>query len=196
MAQYTSDDDLIYAVRNGDETAFAQLQKRHWSWVYRLMVAMVHDSYQAEDLAQEAFCRVYHHLYGYTAQGQFVSWLKRIAVNQAKNFLRDHRREVRVLQFETEAIGIEDSRLDPQAIFSSHLLRQEIHTALSTLHEEQQQVLLLYYFNGMSVQSIAEMLHCPAGTVKSRLFYGRRQLRQSLMTIWDANCDHQKGVQP
>jgi RNA polymerase sigma-70 factor (ECF subfamily) len=194
MVKHTSDDELIQAMRAGDATAFDQLQQRHWGWVYRLMMAMVKDAQQAEDLAQETFLRVYRHLSDYTAGGQFVAWLKRIAVNLAKNYLRDQRRTQRILQVEAVELDRGTSDLDPQVIFSSHLLRQEIQTALRTLNDEQQQVLLLYYFSGMSVEAIAAQLQCSVGTVKSRLFYGRRQVRQALLAIWEAIYNYKKGV--
>jgi RNA polymerase sigma-70 factor (ECF subfamily) len=196
MAKYNSDDDLIQAARQGDATAFDQLQQRHWSWVYRLLVVMVHDDQQAEDLAQEAFYRVYRHLHEYTAGGQFVAWVKRIAINLAKNWLRDQRRALRMVQVEAEGMDSGASHLDPQVIFASHLLRQEIRTALRTLNNEQQRVLLLYYFSGMSVETIAARLQCSVGTVKSRLFYGRCLMRQALLAIWEATYNHKKGVSP
>lgn len=196
MVKYTSDDELIQAACAGDTTAFGQLHQRHWGWVYRLLVAMVQDAQQAEDLAQEAFFRVYRHLNEYTARGQFVAWLKRIAINLAKNYLRDQRRARRMVPVEGEVMDSGASHLDPQVIFSSHLLRQEIRTALRTLNEEQQQVLLLYYFSGMSVETIAAQLQCAVGTVKSRLFYGRRQVRQALLALWGTTDKHKKGVEP
>lgn len=198
MVKHTNDDELIQTARVGDATAFGILYQRHWGWVYRLLVAMVQDAQQAEDLAQEVFLRVYRHLNEYTARGQFVAWLKRIAMNLARNYLRDQRRARPMVPVEVEVMDSGASHLDPEVIFSSHLLRQEIRTALRTLNEEQQQVLLLYYFSGMSVETIAAQLQCSVGTVKSRLFYGRRQVRQALLAIWGAtyNHNHKKGVEP
>lgn len=193
MVKHTDDDELIQAAQMGDATAFGQLYQRHWGWVYRLLVAMVQDAQQAEDLAQEAFLRVHRHLDEYTAQGQFVAWLKRIAVNLAKNHLRHQRRAPPLVSVEVEGTDSGAPHLDPQVIFSSHLLRQEIRTALRTLNEEQQQVLLLYYFSGMRVETIATQLQCSVGTVKSRLFYGRRQVRQALLAIWSATYNQQEG---
>src|SRR5919202_4152199 len=94
MDQRASDDELIHAIRNGDRSAFAQLVQCHRPWVWQLITAIVHDQAYAEDITQEVFYQVYQHLDGYLPQGKFVAWLKRIAVNRARNFLRDHRRAV------------------------------------------------------------------------------------------------------
>lgn len=92
MAKHTTDDEFIEAAIQGSKTAFALLVQHHWDWVHRLIFSIVQDHHHAEDLTQEVFFQVYSRLVNYKAQGKFVAWLKRIAVNRAKNFLRDHRR--------------------------------------------------------------------------------------------------------
>src|ERR671932_1842077 len=94
MDQRASDDELIHAIQNGDRSAFAQLVQCHRPWVWQLITAIVHDHAYAEDITQEVFYQAYQHLDGYLPQGKFVAWLKRIAVNRARNFLRDRRREL------------------------------------------------------------------------------------------------------
>ena len=195
MEQRASDDELIQAIGNGDRSAFAQLVQCHRPWVWHLITAIVHDHAYAEDITQEVFYQVYQHLDGYLPQGKFVAWLKRIAVNRARNFLRDHGREIAAGAHILPAPTAGDKDLDPQVVLMSHLLRQEVRAALEALNEEQRHVLVRHYFGGQSIQAIAESLHCPAGTVKSRLFNGRRQLRQTLLALGIGFDKHnQEGV--
>jgi len=181
MPRCASDDDLVRAARNGDDTAFAELLMRHRDWVRRLMRAVVQDPEHAEDLTQEAFYRVCRHLADYSAQGKFVPWLKRIALNLARKHLQARRRE----SVAAEQIHAEQSRPDPLAdpatVLTSRLLQQEVRAALERLGDEQRQALVLHYFTGLSVPEIARRMDCPEGTVKSRLFQGRRRVREALI---------------
>src|SRR5436190_1075027 len=86
-----SDDGLLRAALAGGEAAFNRLLARHRPWVRRLIQGIVLDPEQAEDLTQEAFCRVYKHLADYNSRERFIPWLKRIAVNLARNALRDRK---------------------------------------------------------------------------------------------------------
>src|SRR5437016_4958520 len=108
-----SDDDLMCAAAGGDEEAFAELVRRHRSWVRALLLAVVRNPDPAEDLTQEAFCRVYRNLEEYEPQGRFVAWLKRIALNQAKDFLRRERKAAAMPLGELEETLVTDSRFDP-----------------------------------------------------------------------------------
>jgi RNA polymerase sigma-70 factor, ECF subfamily len=180
MARWAGDDDLVRAARNGDEGAFTRLLERHRAWVCRLMYTIVRDSDQAEDLTQDAFCRVYRHLEHYTEQDRFIPWLKRIAVNLARNSLRDQKRQDAL----TEHIGKEPMPLglilDPAAELEARLLQREVGIALEGLSQEHRQAFTLHYFAGLSVQEIALRTDCPPGTIKSRLFHARRQVRHAL----------------
>jgi RNA polymerase sigma-70 factor (ECF subfamily) len=183
MARWADDDDLVRAARNGEEGAFAELLRRHRDWVCRLMRAVVQDPEQAEDLTQEAFFRVYRHLGAYSCQGSFVPWLKRIAVNLARNCLRERRRDA-VL---AERLHAEESRPDPLAdpenVLASRLLRQEVRAAIDRLPDDQRRALVLHYFTGLSVPEIARRTCSPEGTVKSRIYYARRRVREDLTSV-------------
>jgi RNA polymerase sigma-70 factor, ECF subfamily len=179
VPRWASDDNLVQAAREGDEDAFALLMERHREWVRRLINAVVRDAEQAEDLTQEAFCRVHRNLGGYTEQERFVPYLKRIAVNLARNFLRDQKRRAAL----TEHLRREPPLgliIDPLAMLDLRAMRAELRDALDRLGPEQRQALLLHYFSGLSVEEIAREVDCPPGTVKSRLFHARRQVRRAL----------------
>ena len=194
MGQRPSDDELVDAVRNGDPVAFAQLVQRHRAWVWRLIATVVRDHAYAEDLTQDVFCRVYQRLVDYSPQGKFVPWLKRIAINRARNFLRDHAREIAAGSHGLDDLHAGTGDFDPQMLLMSRLLQQEVRMALQAVHDEQRQVLVRHYFGGQSIQAIAAALHCPVGTVKSRLFHGRRQLRGALLAQWSDVDHHERSA--
>jgi len=154
--QTVSDEELMQAIAAGDE-AFAELVQRHRPRVYRLVRAYVRDPEHAEDLAQEVFCRVSRHAGNYVPQGSFVPWLRRIAINLAKNFLRRQRQTMVVPLSELEEEPPQENGrcFDPAALFHSHVVREEVRALLQALPEEQRLVLVMRYFGGMTVAEIA-----------------------------------------
>lgn len=176
----TNDDLLMRAAASGDGAAFALLVRRHRGWVFALVRAIVHDAEQAEDLTQDVFCRLYARCADYDGRGQFVAWLKQVAVNAARDHLRAARKRPTASLHRVMEILTPDSRFDPAAVVASRALQQNVRTAITRLNSEQQSVVLLFYFGGLPVEQIAQRLRCPAGTVKSRLFHARRYLRESL----------------
>ena len=177
---HTTDDDLMQATLGGDESAFAELMRRHRDWVCGLMHAIVGDREQAEDLAQEAFCRVYRSRKDYAARGNFVAWLKRIAVNVARDFLRGNRRTALVPLGDLGEMPAGETGFDPFAALASRVLRQEVRAAIAALPPDQRQALVLHYFGGASIEEVAERMGCPIGTIKSRLHHARRRIREML----------------
>jgi len=179
-----SDDDLMQAAAESDEGAFAELMQRHRGWVRLLMMTFVRDAEQADDLTQEAFCRVYQHRNSYDAQGNFVAWLKRIAANLAKDYLRRQKQASFVPLDEWEELPDTDRRCDPMAALASGVLREDLRAAIESLPDEQRLPVVMHYFGDMSLQDIAWAMKCPIGTVKSRLFYALRRVRGTLTARW------------
>ena len=177
----SSDDDcLMRALAAGDKAAFALLLRRHRSWVCALLRAVVRDEEQAEDLTQDVFCRLYERRDEYRPEGRFVAWLKQVAVNVARDFLRARKRAGCASLDSLMEIAAPEEWFDPATIFASRMLQQDVRAAIERLNDEHQAVVLLHYFGGLPVEEIARRLRCPAGTVKSRLFHARRHLRQTL----------------
>jgi RNA polymerase sigma-70 factor (ECF subfamily) len=181
-----SDDDLMRATAAGDRAAFAELMQRHQSWVRSLMVAFVRHEAQAEDLTQEAFCRAFQHADTYAGRGHFVAWLKRVAVNLAKDSLRRqaHGPSTCVPFHECEETAVADHRFEPMMALASGALRDDLRAAIQALPDEQRLPVVMHYFGDMALQDIAWAMKCPVGTVKSRLFYALRRVRQTLTTVW------------
>jgi RNA polymerase sigma-70 factor, ECF subfamily len=173
-----SDDALMRAVVGGDHEAFRTLLQRHGGWVRSLLGAIVRE--HADDLAQEVFCRVYQRAADYTGRGQFAPWLKRIAVNLAKDFLRKQKGALTIGLEDIEGALTSDDQSNPVAALLSSALRQELRSAIRALPDKHRRVIVMRYFGGLSLQDIAGAMKCPLGTVKSRLFNGLRQIRRSL----------------
>jgi RNA polymerase sigma-70 factor (ECF subfamily) len=182
--RYGSDDELMLAAAQGSEEAFAALMQRHRDWVRWLLRAFVHDGDVVEDLAQETFARVYRNREEYVPRGSFVAWLKRIAVNQAKDYLRRQKSRAEAPLEDTEDLLIADRRQEPLAALAAGCLQQELRAAIQVLPDEQRLPVIMHYFGDMSLPDIAWAMRCPVGTVKSRLFYGLRRVRQALSAQW------------
>ena len=184
-----TDDELMTASARGDEAAFAELVRRHRSWVRSLTFAIVGNAEHAEDLTQETFCRAYQNATRYQSQGNFTAWLKRIAVNLAKDALRSKKTAETVPVGELHDTLVDKNGVDPLDALASGVLREEMREAIASLPDEQRLTLAMYYFGNMSLQDVAWAMKCPVGTVKSRLFNGLRRVRQKLAAHWESEGD-------
>src|SRR5439155_5824701 len=114
----------------------------------------------------------------YAARGHFVAWLKRIGVNLAKDYLRKQGHMAYVPFHECEETAIADHRFDPLMALASGALRDDLRAAIQALPDEQRLAMVMHYFGDMTLQDIAWAMKCPVGTIKSRLFYALRRVRQ------------------
>lgn len=172
---------LIEAACRGEAAAFEALVRQHQQ---RLCTALTHlcGSYEeAEDVAQEAFVQAYLKLRSFTGGSAFYTWLYRIAINAAISRRRRRRPEVSVDNGRPRG-GVEP--LDGGELPPQKLLREEraaqIRLALGRLSEEHRAILVLREIEGCHYDQIAEILHLPAGTVRSRLHRARLQLKEQL----------------
>jgi RNA polymerase sigma-70 factor (ECF subfamily) len=163
--------------------------ERHRDWVRWLLRSFVRDAEQVEDLAQETFARVYGHRQEYIPRGKFVAWLKRIAVNQAKDFLRRQKTRAETALEEGEELLVADRRYEPMAALANGCLQEDLRAAIARLPDEQRLPVIMHYFGDMTLPDIAWAVGCPVGTVKSRLFYGLRRVRQMLKEQWTDDCE-------
>jgi RNA polymerase sigma-70 factor (ECF subfamily) len=175
-----SDDTLMQTVASGGEEAFRQLMERHQGWVCALIAAIVRNDQHAEDMTQEVFWRVHQHAVDYIGQGEFVGWLKSIAINTAKDFLRKQKRAIVIGLEGIEETLPDDDRFNPATVLLTSVLREELRSAIETLPDDQRLVIIMRYFGDMNLQDIAWAMRCPLGTVKSRLFNGLGCIRKTL----------------
>lgn len=177
-----SDAELMADVREGDRDAFARLVDRHKDAVVSYLTRLCGDRDRAEDLAQDSFLRLFRAADGYREQGFLRAYLFRIATNLVRSEERRERRLRLLLPFLSGR-----DRAEPSA--ASGMLLQEMHRqvagAVAALPLRFRVPLVLHEIEGWSYADIAQELRCREGTVKSRIFRGRRQLKQRLEPYWN-----------
>lgn len=171
-----SDDSLIQAAAGGDSASFAELVRRHRPWVCRLLRVFTHDAEVAEDLAQEVFTRLHRRAASYASRGQFAPYLKQIALNAGRTYLKQTAR-VRFVSWEDVGECVSEDIVHEVL---AQGVRAEVRAAIDALPADQRDALLFRFFAGLSVPEIAQRARCPEGTVKSRLHHGLRKIRSTL----------------
>jgi RNA polymerase sigma-70 factor (ECF subfamily) len=169
---------LILRTLDGDDTAFDTLVTRYRDRIYALAFHMLWSREEAEDVAQEVFVRAYRSLAKFRKESGFFTWLYRIAVNlvytQARKAARQ--RQVYALAYR-EMKGSQASPKTPFELAARGELAENLHAALLRVDPRMRQVLVLRELEGLDVGEVAEILHLPKGTVKSRHFRAREDLR-------------------
>lgn len=160
--------DLVERARRGDADAFDQLVRSQVEPLLRIATAVVLDRDAAEDVVQDSLVRAWQHLPELRAADAFDAWLRRIVVNTARNAARTRRR-IRMITPQR-----------PTGQFDGSDDRLAIAAAMDLLDLEHRTVVAFHYLDGRPIDSIAEILGIPAGTVKSRLHTARRRLREAL----------------
>ena len=180
---------LVRRAKEGDDEAFGMLVDEYQYKIYGYVSRMLHDPDEAEDIAQEVFIRAYENLAGFREASSFQTWLYRIASNLAIDAARArkrHRAETFSLDrpLETNQGEVERQfaaeRRGPAGLAESSELQRLVAEALAELSPKLRNVVALYDLEGLSYNEIAQVLGCPVGTVKSRLFNARNQLRERL----------------
>lgn len=189
-ARDVSDTELAEACRRGDQRAFGALVHRHKDRLYNLAYRYLGNREDALDLCQEVFIRAYRGLDGFQGTSQVYTWLHTIAVNLARNRLRDQSRKGRdqgiSLDALTAAGGGEAHPAagpGPCSEAQSHELEEILQQCLGELPEACRLAFVLRTVEGLSYEEIAKALDCPKGTVKSRLNQARTLLRERLNAL-------------
>ncbi len=181
LSTYAERDDsfLIGCVRDGDIEALGELYKRHKSKVYRTATAITHDEHLAEDILQEVFLRVNRYAYSFDETQPFEPWIYRITVNLSYSWANKAKRWVHFFQGAVERLAAGSVR-DPESVAAVREQRQLVRRAVDRLPEAHRVVVILYYLEGLEVSQVALALDVPEGTVKSRLYYARKKLREAI----------------
>jgi RNA polymerase sigma-70 factor (ECF subfamily) len=166
---------LVVRCQAGDESAFEELVVRYAPRLRYYLRKMLGDGGGPEDAAQDVWIAVFRGLPRLTDAGAFPAWLYRIARDRAYRQMRRSARAYRPLQ---EADLAEDGFADEEVLSAEDA--EAIHVALDTLAPEHREVLVLRFVEDMNYEAIAEVTGCPLGTVRSRLYYAKRALRQAL----------------
>lgn len=182
------DSDLMLVERAvaGDQAAFELLVMKYQRRVLRLIGRMVRDADLVEDIAQETFIRAYRALHQFRGEAQFYTWLYRIAVNTAKKFLLELKRDPTVSENFLQPNAPEDetswrgsepmSNETPESVLVAKEIAVAVNGALAALPEDLRQALVLREIEGLSYEDIAEIMACPIGTVRSRIFRAREAI--------------------
>ena len=175
---------LVRRAKKGDYRAFDLLVLKYQSRVIATAYKYVKEKQLAEDIAQEAFIKSYKSLDSFREESSFYTWVYRIAVNTAKNYIvSSKRREEIILTDLSEDNNYYPEKPDidsPQDILNASELRDLIFATLSSLGEETRTALSLREFDGLSYEQIAEISNCPVGTVRSRIFRGREMIEEKV----------------
>ncbi|HUR87817.1 MAG TPA: RNA polymerase sigma factor RpoE [Ramlibacter sp.] len=182
-----TDQMLVERTVAGDQRAFELLVVKYQRRIQRLIGRMVRDQDLVEDIAQETFIRAYRALAQFRGESQFYTWLYRIAVNTAKKALVDLKRDPTVSESalrgggddDDETSGVENeltSAETPETVLAAKEIAATVNSAMEALPEELRQAVTLREIEGLSYEEIAEVMNCPIGTVRSRIFRAREAI--------------------
>jgi RNA polymerase sigma-70 factor (ECF subfamily) len=175
----SEDAQLVARIKAGDLEAFEALYHKYKGPIFRTALAITRDQGAAEDILQDCFLRVYMHIHKVDGSAPLPPWLHRIAINLSYNWAAKQR--VRLIPLEEMIDRLKASPLlSPEKVAERGELQQIVQEAIDALPFKQRAVLILFYLQGFSLAEIAYIMNCPVGTVKSRLYYGRENLRQKL----------------
>jgi RNA polymerase sigma-70 factor (ECF subfamily) len=195
MGESELDQALVERVQKGDKRAFDLLVRKYQHKIISLVTRYVSDWSEAQDVAQEAFIRAYRAIGAFRGDSAFYTWIYKIAINTAKNYLVSKGRRPPIGDIAIEDAVLLDgaSQLRDRATPERELLRQEIEqTVFATveeLPEELRTAITLREVDGLSYEEIAEAMSCPIGTVRSRIFRAREAIDEKLRPLVSDNED-------
>jgi RNA polymerase sigma-70 factor (ECF subfamily) len=188
-----ADQQLVERVQKGDKRAFDVLVLKYQHRIYSLVTRFIRDPDEVQDVVQEAFIKAYRALPGFRGESAFFTWLYRIAINTAKNYLVSRSRrppgaDVDVEDAEyLESGGALRDLAGPENQLMTEQLRAVIDKAIRALPEDLRTALTLREFEGLSYEEIAEVMRCPVGTVRSRIFRAREAVDHEILPLIEGN---------
>ncbi len=196
MGDRETDRILVERVQAGDKQAFGLLVAKYQRKLARLVSRMVRDSAEVEDIVQDSFIRAYRAMPGFRNDSAFYTWLYRIGVNTAKNWLVTHGRRgaatIAADNQEAEAYDEADLLRDndtPERLLMTKQIGEAVNSAMEALPEELRSAISLREIEGLSYEEIAQVMDCPIGTVRSRIFRARDAISAKLRPLLDAAPD-------
>ena len=183
-----TDEQLVARVQKGDKRSFDLLVLKYQHKVLALVRRYVKDHTEAEDVAQESFVKAYRAISSFRGDSAFYTWLYRIAVNTAKNTLDVRKRrpaadididEVEDYAF-SDALRVEEN---PESLLATQDLHRVVEETLASLPDELRRALMLREFDGLAYEEIAEVMACPIGTVRSRIFRAREAIDEAIRPL-------------
>ncbi len=196
MSEQDIDRQLVERARNGDKRAFDLLVQKYHRRLMRLLSRMVRNQEEVEDIAQETFIKAYRALPQFRGDAAFYTWLYRIGVNTARNYLSSRKRQMPTISDQAmnddddvdERIVAQDINT-PESMLLSKQVAMAVNDAVEALPEELRTAITLREMEGLSYEEIAEMMVCPIGTVRSRIFRAREAIAAKLRPILGTTGD-------
>lgn len=189
MGTRETDQRLVERAQQGDTRAFDLLVKKYQHKILGLIGRYVHDQAEVQDVAQEAFIKAYRALGKFRAESAFYTWMYRIAINTAKNHLVSRGRrppgsdldivDAEILDHSGRLADIES----PEAAIARDQLEAAVFEAIEQLPEDLRTAITLREFDGLSYEDIAQVMDCPVGTVRSRIFRAREAVDRHIQPL-------------
>ena len=196
MSERDIDQQLVERAQRGDKHAFELLISKYQRKLGRLLSRFIRDAGEVEDVTQEAFIKAYRALPSFRGDSAFYTWLYRIGINTAKNYLASMgRRAPTATNFDSEdAEGFDDGDQlrdlnTPENLLMSKQIAQTVNQSMDQLPEELKAAIMLREIEGMSYEDIAKIMECPIGTVRSRIFRAREAIAEQLRPLLDGSKD-------
>ena len=187
------DQELVERAQAGDQKAFERLVEKYQRKLGRLLSRFIRDHAEVEDVSQEAFIKAYRALPSFRGESAFYTWLYRIGINTAKNYLvaKGRRAPTSTDYDASDAESFEDADQlhdinTPERLMQSRQIGQTVNAAMEALPEELRNAIVLREIEGLSYEEIAEMMNCPIGTVRSRIYRAREAIATRLRPMLDA----------
>jgi len=196
MSEREVDQALVERAQRGDKRAFELLVEKYQRKLGRLISRLVRDPGEVEDVMQEAFIKAYRALPAFRGDSAFYTWLYRIGINTAKNYLvaLGRRAPTSTEVDAEEAEGYESGEQlrdinTPESLLLSKEIGATVNAAIDALPEELRSAIQLRELEGMSYEEIAKLMDCPIGTVRSRIFRAREEIAERLKPLLDTAPD-------
>ena len=196
MSEREVDQLLVERAQGGDQHAFDLLVSKYQRKLGRLLSRFIRDPAEVEDVVQEAFIKAYRALPSFRGDSAFYTWLYRIGINTAKNYLVAlGRRAPTSTEFDSEeAEGFEDAGQlrdinTPESLLLTKQIGETVNSAMDALPEELRTAIVLREIDGLSYEEIASTMDCPIGTVRSRIFRAREAVAAKLRPLLETAPD-------
>lgn len=191
-----ADQILVQCVQKGDKQAFELLVLKYQRKIIRLVSFFVKDQAEVEDIVQEIFIKAYKALASFRGESAFYTWLYRIGVNSAKNHIISQKRRM-ITSSDIDAREKElfhvpvlpNEPVTPDTVLASKQLAELVNEAMDTLPDELRTAISLREIDGLSYEEIAEMMDCPLGTVRSRIFRAREIIANRIRPLMEIALD-------
>ena len=195
MSDRELDQALVERAQRGDKRAFELLVIKYHRKLGRLLSRMVRDAAEVEDITQETFIKAYRALPQFRGESAFYTWLYRIGVNTAKNYLVTRKRQPVSSDVQADdAENYEEGDIlrdvaTPEAELQTKQIAQAVNAAVDALPEELRTAITLREIEGMSYEEIAQFMDCPIGTVRSRIFRAREAIAEKIRPMLGTHKD-------